>query len=166
VRAWMSCLLPAVVSLGIAASGPAAKSGAGVATEPLPADLDRVLRDYERAWEGKDAGALADLFDEDGFVLSSGQPPARGREAIREAYAHAGGPLWLQALSHAAQGEVGYIIGVFGHDPNQPATGKFVLALRRHGAGPWLIAGDIDNSSRRDAGPARGAGSGSGRRSP
>jgi len=24
-------------------------------------------------------------------------------------------------------------------------AGKFVLALRRHGGGPWMIAADLDN---------------------
>jgi hypothetical protein len=56
----------------------------------LPAALDRVLRDYERAWQARDAAALSALFAEDGFVL----------------------------------------------------------ALRRGRGGRWLIAADIDNSSR------------------
>jgi ketosteroid isomerase-like protein len=119
-------------------------------TASLPPELERVLRDYERAWQAKDAGALAGLFAEEGFVLADRRPPVRGRAAIREAYAGAGGPLWLRSLSHATDGAVGYIIGVYGHEPGGPATGKFVLALRRTGAGPWLIAADIDNSSRRE----------------
>ena len=51
----------------------------------LPAPLARVLTDYEEAWAGKDAASLADLFAEDGFVLSSSAPPVRGRAAIGEA---------------------------------------------------------------------------------
>jgi len=39
----------------------------------LPAELDRVLRDYERAWKASDAAALAALFTADGFV-----PAGRG----------------------------------------------------------------------------------------
>src|SRR5712692_196215 len=65
----------------------------------LPPELDRVLRDYERAWQAHDPAALAELFDEDGFVLASTRPPVRGRAAIREAYAKAGGPLALRALA-------------------------------------------------------------------
>ena len=104
------------------------------------------LRDYERAWRAKDASALADLFADDGFVLSDGSPPAKGRVAIRKAYANAGGPLWLRALGHATDGDVGYIIGVFGHKQDGPVAGKFILALRRRAGGPWLIAADMDNS--------------------
>ena len=33
----------------------------------LPADVERVLRDYEAAWAGSDPTGLADLFSEDGF---------------------------------------------------------------------------------------------------
>ena len=114
---------------------------------PLPPALDRVLRDYERAWRARDATALADLFTEDGFVLSNGSPPVRGRAAIRARYADSGGPLSLRALAYATEGRVGYIVGGFAASPGEPDTGKFVLALRREG-GRWQIAADMDNSNR------------------
>src|SRR6187431_617896 len=74
----------------------------------LPAALDRVLRDYEKAWEGRDAAGLASLFADDGFVMSNGKPPVRGREAIRTAYANSGGALELRALSFSTEGRTGY----------------------------------------------------------
>jgi len=130
--------------------GPVPSTAAGAANqavvEPLPPELDRVLRDYERAWRERDARALADLFAEDGFVLSDGSPPVRGREAIRAAYSNAGGPLWLRSLGHATDGDVGYILSVYTHQPDGPLAGKFVLTLRRHEGGPWLIAADMDNA--------------------
>jgi ketosteroid isomerase-like protein len=113
----------------------------------LPPALERVLRDYERAWQAKDAKGLADLFAEDGFVLASGRPPARGREAIRAAYAQSGGALALRALAYSTEGNVGYVIGAFGRTPGGEDSGKFVLALKKVGE-RWLIAADIDNSSR------------------
>jgi ketosteroid isomerase-like protein len=118
----------------------------------LPPELDRVLRDYEQAWQARDAAVLAALFAEDGFVLASGRPPARGRAEIRAAYAGAGGPLALRALAHATEGRVGYIIGAFGRVKGED-SGKFVLALRRGDDGRWLIAADIDNSNRRPSAP-------------
>ena len=114
---------------------------------PLPPALDRVLRDYERAWRARDATALADLFTEDGFVLSNGRPPVRGRAAIRARYADSGGPLALRVLAYAAEGRVGYIVGGFGASPGEPDTGKFVLAIRME-EGRWQIAADMDNSNR------------------
>jgi ketosteroid isomerase-like protein len=119
----------------------------------LPPELDRVLRDYERAWQAHDAAGLANLFAEDGFVLANGGPPVRGRNAIREAYSHAGGPLALRALAYATQEGVGYIIGSYGHPPATGDTGKFVLALKRGRDGRWLIMADIDNASQRKALP-------------
>jgi ketosteroid isomerase-like protein len=111
----------------------------------LPADLDRVLRDYERGWRDRDAAALSQLFAEDGFVLSSGKPPVRGRAAIRDAYKGSGGPLILRALSYSKSGDTGYIIGAFRTVESEPDMGKFILAIRRDADGKWLIAADMDN---------------------
>jgi len=116
----------------------------------LPAELDRVLRDYERAWKNSAEDALADLFTPDGFV-PTGQGWVRGREAIRATYATSGGGLQLRALAFAVQDTVGYIVGAYGYGDSAPVPdrGKFVLALRRaRGGGPWLIAADIDQSNR------------------
>jgi len=109
----------------------------------------RVLRDYERAWRARDPAALATLFAEDGFVLSNGRLPVRGRDAIRAAYAEGGGPLVLRALAYAIEGSVGYIIGAYGSGQDAGDTGKFVLALQRASDGRWLIAADIDNANQR-----------------
>lgn len=115
----------------------------------LPPEVDRVLRDYERAWQARDPAALASLFAEDGFVLSNGRPPVRGREAIRARYEGSGGPLALRALAYATEGPVGYVIGVYAPGAGRDDTGKFVLALRRGAGGRWLIAADMDNSNQR-----------------
>lgn len=118
----------------------------------LPPALERVLRDYERAWQDKDAAALAVLFADDGFVLQDGRPPVRGRDAIKAAYAGSGGPLALRALAYATEGSLGYIVGAFGRSADGPDSGKFVLPLKKVG-GRWLIAADIDNSNRRPRPP-------------
>src|SRR5262245_59314361 len=89
----------------------------------LPAELDRVLRDYERLWKAGDAAALVMLFTEDGFVMQPGKPPVRGREAMKRVYTgQGGGPLKLRALAYAASDTVGYIIGAYGYgDAPTPA---------------------------------------------
>lgn len=114
----------------------------------LPAEMDRVLRDYERLWAAGDAAGLAAIFAEDGFVMQNGRPPVRGRAAIQQAYASARGPLRLRALAFGADGSVGYIIGAFAYGDEPADVGKFVLTLRREPGGPWLIMSDIDNSNR------------------
>ena len=126
----------------------------------LPPELDRVLRDYERAWTGRDPAGLAALFAEDGFVLARDKPPVRGRDAIREAYAGAGGGLSLRALAYSTAHTVGYIICAYASEVGAGDVGKFILALRRPRGGRWLIAADIDNPSqqprRRPPGGAAG----------
>jgi ketosteroid isomerase-like protein len=152
-------LLPLTLALVAAAATalPAQAPGAPPAIPPaaaplpsatLPPELERVLRDYERAWQARDAAALAANFTDDGFVLANGRPPVRGQAAIREAYAESGGPLHLRALGYAAGDTVGYIVGAFATRAGEADQGKFVLALRRAPGGPWRIAADIDNPNR------------------
>jgi ketosteroid isomerase-like protein len=114
----------------------------------LPPELARVLTDYEKAWRAHDAAALVALFAEDGFVLSSGSPPVRGRAAIAQAYAGSGGDLVLRAFAFATEGSLGYILGGFSRKEGEPDVGKFTLTLRRVGD-RWLIASDMDNGNAR-----------------
>jgi ketosteroid isomerase-like protein len=123
------------------------------APEPLPSvtlapELDRVLRDYERAWIARDASALAALFTPDGFVLRPGHPPVRGRAEIQKSYQNAGGPLSLRALAVEQSGPIAYIIGAYGPKADAPDAGKFILALQRDAQGRWLIAADMDNDNQ------------------
>ncbi len=115
----------------------------------LPAALARVLTDYETAWQKKDASALAALFADDGFVLSSGTPPVRGRAQIEKHYSGAGGPLALRAIAFATEGSIGYIIGGFAPRKGQPDTGKFTLTLHKGPEGRWFIMSDMDNGNAR-----------------
>jgi ketosteroid isomerase-like protein len=115
----------------------------------LPADLARVLRDYETAWAARDAAALARLFANDGWVLPNGSTPVRGREAIETFYKGHGGPLALRALGYGAEGSVGYIIGGYAGTRGAADVGKFTLTLRKGPDGRWLIVSDMDSQNRR-----------------
>lgn len=137
----------AVMLMAVSANCRAAQ--AGIQTIQLPPELDRVLRDYEAAWQARDEERLSALFHENGFALSPGRPPSRGREAILRHYRGAGGPLSLRALAYAAEDTIGYIVGIFGRDATHEG-GKFLLALQRPDPqSPWLIAADMDNSISR-----------------
>jgi ketosteroid isomerase-like protein len=126
-----------------------ATAQAGLPSVELPAPLARVLTDYENAWQKKDASALAALFAEDGFVLSSGVPPVRGRAQIEKHYTGQGGPLSLRALAYATEGPIGYIIGGFAQKKGESDIGKFTLTLRKGADGRWLIMSDMDNGNSR-----------------
>jgi ketosteroid isomerase-like protein len=136
----------------------AAAMAAPLPSVPLPAELARVLTDYEKAWQNKDAAALAALFADDGFVLPSGAPPVRGRAEIARHYGGQGGPLALRALAFATEGAVGYIIGGYARQPGEADAGKFTLTLRRAPEGRWLIVSDMDNGNSRPRPAADAAG--------
>ena len=143
--------LPLLVAAAFIAAPLYAQRATTAAESPsvaLPPELDRVLRDYEKHWTGKNPPGLSELFAEDGFALMSGTTGARGRPAIAKIYASAGGELKLRALAYSTEGNTGYIIGAYGYGAGSQDAGKFVLALQKVG-GKWLIAADIDNGNRR-----------------
>ena len=113
----------------------------------LPGALDRVLRDYEEGWRGRDSEKLASLFTIDGFILRPGHPPTQGRANIERAYRGVGGPLSLRGLQYAISGDTGYIIGAYSRHPFLPDAGKFILALQKEATGKWMIAADMDNGN-------------------
>ena len=114
----------------------------------LPPELDRVLRDYERAWRAGDATGIASLFTEDGFLLQNHRPPIRGRAAIQAVYAgEQGGPLRLRALAYAAGDTIGYIVGGYRYGDAAHDIGKFTITLQREHGGPWLISSDMDSNN-------------------
>lgn len=147
-RTMLSAALAAVLLFAVPTE--AQEAPARLPSIELPAELDRVLRDYERAWSAGDANALAALFTEDGYVSHPGGWVS-GRAAIRAQYATAGGDLRLRALAYGDDGATGWIVGAYGYGPTAATQdgGKFVLALERDAGGVWLIAADLDNTNRR-----------------
>jgi ketosteroid isomerase-like protein len=133
----------------LALFGARAESRAQEVTEPGPLETITLPPELDRAWREGDEARLASLFTEDGFVLSNGVPPVRGREAIAEQYAAFQGPLTLAALAYSTGDSVGYIIGTYGGSDPATHQGKYILALRRDSTGTWLIAADMDNTNQR-----------------
>lgn len=149
IRRLLVCLLVLTAAVSVASwadvSPPPAASLTSIA---LPPAIERVLRDYEKAWTARNDAALARLFTSDGYALPNGQLPAAGAAAIRAAYAqNAGMPLALRALHYAESADMAYVIGGFGGGDGKPDFGKFVLVLRRGADGIWRIAADMDNAN-------------------
>ena len=144
-------LLASGASMRSAAAAPVPESDATpLPSVALPAELARVLTDYETAWRKGDGAALARLFDSDGFVLSSGAPPVRGREAIERFYGGGhGSPLVLRAFAFSTAGDLGYILGGFARQEGSADVGKYTLTLHRGADGKWLIVSDMDNGNAR-----------------
>lgn len=113
----------------------------------LPEDLQRVLTDYETAWQNRNAKALALLFDEEGFILRPGHPLVMGRSNIEAAYRGSGGPLHLRAYDYEISGDIAFIIGGYSASEDTPDSGKYTLTLVRGNDGKWLIRSDMDNGN-------------------
>ena len=138
--------------LTLALAAPMHAQAAGPLGQPvvtLPAELDRVLRDYEAAWKAGDGQRLAALFTEDGMALPSGELPHRGRVNIAASIKRPGGDLQLHAIAYGTSDSVGYIIGGFRYPGSTGPGGKYLLALKRGRDGRWLIAADMDNAAAR-----------------
>jgi ketosteroid isomerase-like protein len=136
---------PAITDLGKPPQSAAAPETPGTLTAPLA----RLLAAFEAAWQKQNAAALAALFAEDGFVLSNGAPPVRGRAQIEKHYSSAEGLVALRAFASATEGSLGYIIGGVARQKGEPDTGKFTLTLRKGLEGRWLIVSYMDNANRR-----------------
>lgn len=111
-------------------------------TVALPADLDSVLRGFERGWLAADnKTALAALFTEDG-IFQWADDWVRGRAAIRISLLGKGGPLRMRAQAFEAHDSLGNIAGAYGfyRDTTWVDQGRFVLTLRRAIGGPWRIS--------------------------
>jgi Domain of unknown function (DUF4440) len=140
-----------LVLLAVGSSAALAQTGDPLGLDPitLPPALDRVLRDYEAAWESGDGARLSMLFTEDGFTLSNGSLPLQGRAKIAQWLTQPGGDLQLRAFAYGVSDSVGYIVGGFRYPQSSGPGGKFLLALRKGRDGRWLIAADMDNSAAR-----------------
>ncbi len=158
----IAVLLCLAAATSPAASQAPSTSDSQLPSVSLPSDLDRVLRDYERAWKSGDASNVAALFSVDGFVLQNGRAPVRGRDAIAKAYGgQTGGDLRLRAFGYVAADTAGSIIGGYTYGDAKGDMGKWTLTLRRPRGGKWEIYSDMDNSNqqRRQAAPSSPPGS-------
>ncbi len=144
------CLLAAISMLALPnlACGQENTAPPPLPSITLPPALDRVLRDYEKAWKASDANGLAALFADGRVVMTNSGRAVRGREGVRQMYSNGGGPLVLRAMAYAADDTVAHIIGGYTLRPGEGDAGTFVLALVRSPGGPWLIVADMDRARR------------------
>jgi ketosteroid isomerase-like protein len=140
-------MLPLLLAVLLSTPQNSATSLLPLPSVALPSELARVLTDYEVAWQSRNPAALASLFTEDGFVLTGGHAPIRGRLNIQNFYTGQGGPLSLRALHFEVEGSHGFIVGAYTSKSGSPDTGKFTLTLRKSPSGRWLIVSDMDNGN-------------------
>jgi hypothetical protein len=140
----------AALGAPLTAAAQAPSATAQLPSITLPAQLDRVLRDYETAWRASDAAGLANLFVDGRVVMTNSGRAVTGRAAVREVYSRGGGPLFLRAVSYAMDDTVAFIIGGYAVREGENDAGTYVLTLVRPNPGAkWLISADMDRAHRR-----------------
>jgi ketosteroid isomerase-like protein len=118
----------------------------------LPTEIDRVLRDFERAWAAEDEAGIAALFTEDGYV-GTFWGWAVGRDTVRAMHRLAMEQIRIRAHAFAAGDSVGYVIGSFRFDESGRDTGNIIFLLRRAPDGRWMIAGTLSGDRNADPPP-------------
>ena len=107
----------------------------------LPAEIDQVIRQWERATKAADRASLTSLFTSDG-LLGQANGWARGTAAIRGAAAHFS-PEDVRVRAHAFSvvDTVAMVTGSLADQASNPVrdVANVAFTLRRGGSG-WLIA--------------------------
>ena len=134
-------------AIGIALSLISASALAGGAK-----DFANMSEAWEKAYNARDAAAVADLYAEDGVMMPPNADQAKGRKAIEAHLAREleliSGRLDIVTVEHGHDGDLGFARGTFsmtdahGHVVDR---GKWV-EVRKKVDGRWHIESDIWNS--------------------
>ena len=127
----------------------------------------RALGDqWLKAYETRDADAVAALFTKDAWVMPRGRPPLKGRDAIRASVAASSDrrkiTLWIEEEELVVTGDWAWTIGAFtitlgSPEDDQPpvsSSGRAMLIYKREADGDWRIHRDMDTPAPDVALPA------------
>lgn len=129
---------------------------AGLAAGPASADDSKEFAEMHKAWQkaynDRDAKALAAMYTEDGTLMPPNTESAKGRAAIEAALvkdmAAAPGRIEIAMTDSGSNGNLGYARGTYTvkDAEDQPVdTGKW-LEVRKKINGKWYTYHDIWNS--------------------
>jgi uncharacterized protein (TIGR02246 family) len=157
----VTCLLIATMTL--AACAPKAPQHDAAADE---AALSSAAADWEKAFNEKNAEAVAALYTEDGQLLPPGPAVVNGRSAIKDFWANdiatSNTSLAITADSTGVGGDWAYRSGAWravNADGSTGGTGKYIEVWRRTADG-WQLHRDIwnvDESAAAAPPPAEGS---------
>ncbi|HEX8393884.1 MAG TPA: SgcJ/EcaC family oxidoreductase [Longimicrobium sp.] len=144
-------------------TGAARGAQRAVAASPAAgsAAMDSLRAAFVRAYQARDAAALAALYADSATLVGTSGVVVRGREAIRDGYHRSLGTLQdfaMEAEASAQEGALAYERGVYSQNIVAPGRapqrvlGTYLLVARRGADGRWRI--DSHTVSRA---PARAA---------
>lgn|SRR5262249_7966020 len=121
------------------------------------AAIEKAIAAWEKAFNAKDAAAVAKLYTEDATLLPPGSPAVKGRANIQsffESFISAGGSdAKLRVVQVESSGDMAYEIGAFEAVLPQPqggtarGSGKYVVIWKRQSDGLVKLAVDIFNAN-------------------
>jgi len=119
------------------------------------AAIEKAIAAWEKAFNAKDAAAIANLYTDDASLLPPGSPLIKGRKNIQDfwqSFINAGGSDGkLHVVEVEASGSTAYEIGRFnamlptGQGGTARAEGKYVVIWKRQSDGSIKLAVDIFN---------------------
>ena len=136
--------------------------GATLAQGKTDSTLDKLVVEFEAAFNAKDAAQLASFYAEDAVLMPPNEPMVKGRTAIQAFWAKqfqqgisgidlkpiessiAGGQAFEAGTATVTMSGTNTPTGTGGRD-NATDTGKYVVVYRRVGS-DWKLAYDIFNS--------------------
>ena len=143
-----SCLILALVcALGLTACEP--KSAAPVPDSAAEVSaLATAAQGWEKAYNDKNADALAALYAEDAQILPPGATEVSGRDAIRAYFVNDIEKQWamihIKSDSSGVGGDWGWRSGTWSAETMPMATGKYI-EVWHHTADGWRLQKDIWN---------------------
>jgi len=134
-------------ALGLAACEQKSSAPAPDATADAAA-LDTAARGWEKAYNDKNADALAALYAEDAQLLPPGATEVSGRDAIRAYFVNDIEKQWakinIKSDSSGVGGDWGWRSGSWSAETMPMVTGKYIEVWRRTSDG-WRLQKDIWN---------------------
>lgn len=111
---------------------------------------NEVITDWRRFWAGDDVERLLELYTEDATLVYAGEPPVRGRDAIREqldSLLRVSGEIQASLSDFDASGRMGLVNGLLTLSMNDgrrswTATGLHMTVLIRRGR-HWRIRSQL-----------------------
>ena len=138
----------ALAFAGCGPKAPVADSGADVAA------VESAAADWERAYNDKNADAVAAIYAEDAQFFPQGAPAVNGRAAIREHFANEIATAWAKTsfVSDApvVAGDWAWRSGTWTCECEPPLSGKYVDVWHRTAEG-WRLHRDIWNLDAAEA---------------
>ena len=112
------------------------------------ASLATAAEGWEKAYNDKNADALAALYAEDAQILPPGATEVSGRDAIRAYFVHDIEKQWamihIKSDSSGVGGDWGWRSGTWSAETMPMATGKYI-EVWHHTADGWRLQKDIWN---------------------